>query len=184
MTADPSLADLGWRPWFNQQLSDAERETSSPVRVVAVHRDRLRVRGEGIDQLVTLSPSLTTPAEERATIGDWLLLERERWRIHRLLKRLSLFKRRAPGTGRQVQLIAANVDTLFIVSSCNQDFNIARLERYLVLARDADVWPIAVLTKADLCDEPVLFPTISRHELLRLAHRDTDHPYHYLVPSE
>ncbi len=162
MTVDPSLADLGWRPWFDQQLSDAERETSSPVRVVAVHRDRLRVRGEGIDQLVTISPSMATPAEERATIGDWLLLERERWRIHRLLKRLSLFKRRAPGTGRQVQLIAANVDTLFIVSSCNQDFNIARLERYLVLARDADVWPIVVLTKADLCDEPDVFERDAR----------------------
>ena len=53
-----------------------------------------------------------------------------------------------------VQLIAANVDTLFVVSSCNQDFNPARLERYLALARDADVTPVIVLTKADLADAP------------------------------
>ena len=53
-----------------------------------------------------------------------------------------------------MQLIAANIDTLFIVSSCNQDFNPARLERYLVLARDAEVTPIVVLTKADLSDTP------------------------------
>ena len=157
MTSNLSLADLGWRPFFDQQLSDVERETKAPVRVMAVHRDRLRVQGENVDQLVPISTSMTTQDEERATTGDWLLLDRESRRIHRLVKRLSLFKRRAPGTGRQVQLIAANVDTVFIVSSCNQDFNIARLERYLVLARDADVWPAVVLTKADLCNEPDVF---------------------------
>jgi ribosome biogenesis GTPase len=105
---------------------------------------------------------MTGEDEERATIGDWLLLDRESLRFHRLMKRLSLFKRRAPGTGRQVQLIAANVDTVFIVSSCNQDFNIARLERYLVLARDADVWPVVVLTKADLCNELDVFEREAR----------------------
>jgi ribosome biogenesis GTPase len=105
---------------------------------------------------------MTAEDEERVTIGDWLLLDRESLRIHRLVKRLSLFKRRAPGTGRQVQLIAANVDTVFIVSSCNQDFSLARLERYLVLARDADVWPVVVLTKADLCNEQDVFEREAR----------------------
>jgi ribosome biogenesis GTPase len=162
MTSDLSLADLGWRAFFDQQLSDAERESRVPVRVMAVHRDRLRVQGEGVDQLAPISPSMTFQDEERATIGDWLLLDRESLRIKRLVKRLSLFKRRAPGTGRHVQLIAANVDTVFIVSSCNQDFNIARLERYLVLARDADVWPVVVLTKADLCNEPDVFEREAR----------------------
>lgn len=157
MTLDLSLADLGWRSFFDQQLSEADRENWAPVRVIAVHRDRLRVQGEYVDQLVPISPSITAEDEERATIGDWLLFDRESPRIHRLMKRLSLFKRRAPGTGRQVQLIAANVDTVFIVSSCNQDFNMARLERYLVLAREADVWPVVVLTKADLCGEPGMF---------------------------
>jgi len=63
---------------------------------------------------------------------------------------MNLFKRRAAGTGRRLQLIAANVDTLFIVSSCNQEFNLARLERYLALAGEAKVTPIVVLTKSDL----------------------------------
>ena len=70
-----------------------------------------------------------------ATVGDWLLLDAGTTRPRRLLRRASLFKRRAAGTSRKLQLIAANVDTLFIVSSCNQDFNAARLERYLALAR-------------------------------------------------
>jgi ribosome biogenesis GTPase len=74
-----------------------------------------------------------------------------------LLERQSLFKRRAAGTGRKTQLIAANVDTVFIVSSCNQDFNEARLERYLVLAKQANVFAVVVLTKADLCDDPDSF---------------------------
>ncbi|WP_205944697.1 ribosome small subunit-dependent GTPase A [Pelagibius litoralis] len=87
-------------------------------------------------------------------MGDWLLLDRETFRPRRLLQRKSLFKRRAAGTGRKLQLIAANVDTLFIVSSCNQDFNTARLERYLALAREAEVTPVIVLTKADLTDLP------------------------------
>ena len=60
---------------------------------------------------------------------------------------------RAAGTGRRVQLIAANVDTLFVVTSCNQDFNVARLERYLALAREAGAMPVVVLTKADLAPD-------------------------------
>jgi ribosome biogenesis GTPase len=71
-----------------------------------------------------------------------------------MLDRKSLFKRRAAGTGLRLQLIAANVDTLFIVTSCNQDFNVARLERYLALAKEAGVTPVIVLTKADLTDTP------------------------------
>ena len=83
-----------------------------------------------------------------------MLLERETFRTKRLFERKSLVKRRAAGTDRKLQLIAANVDTLFIVTSCNQDFNIARLERYLALARDSDVLPIIVITKSDLTDTP------------------------------
>jgi ribosome biogenesis GTPase / thiamine phosphate phosphatase len=78
-------------------------------------------------------------------------------RTRRLLRRHSLFKRRAAGSGRKLQLIAANVNTLFIVSSCNQDFNPARLERYLALAREARVLPVVVLTKADLAKNPEEF---------------------------
>jgi ribosome biogenesis GTPase len=70
-----------------------------------------------------------------------------------VLERKSLIRRRAPGTGREVQLIAANIDTVFVVTSCNQDFNVARLERYVALAFEAGIDPVIVLTKADLADD-------------------------------
>src|SRR5690606_3059460 len=102
--------------------------------------------------------------EEEATVGDWLLVEPETHAPLRLLARKSVFKRRAAGTGRRVQLIAANVDTLIVVTSCNHDFNVARLERYLALAREADVMPLLLLTKADLGD-PALFLGSARKAL-------------------
>ncbi len=70
----------------------------------------------------------------------------------RLLERKSLFRRMASGRDARIQLLSANVDTLFIVTSCNRDFNLSRIERYLALAFDAGVEPVLVLTKVDLCD--------------------------------
>ncbi len=137
---------LGWRSYFSQQISLEELALKPPVRVTEVHRGGLCVQGDGLDE--------TIPPRSDVTIGDWLLFDRERTASSRLLTRSSLFKRRAPGTGRQTQLIAANVDTAFIVSSCNQDFNVARLERYLALAFEAEVTPVIVLTKSDLSSDP------------------------------
>ncbi len=133
---------LGWQPFFAQQISVDELAQTPPVRVVEVHRNGLHVTGDDIDE--------TIPPRPDATVGDWLLLDREHPHLSRVLERKSLVKRRAPGTDRQVQLIAANIDTAFIVTSCNQDFNVARLERYIAMAFEADITPVIVLTKADL----------------------------------
>ncbi|MGI9507888.1 MAG: ribosome small subunit-dependent GTPase A [Geminicoccaceae bacterium] len=155
MTEKPlDLADYGWSPHFQSQLDLADLDTKAPVRVVAVHRGEIEVAGPTFTGRIDTGMLENRDDEERATVGDWLLLDRATGRPARLLERRSLFKRKAPGTGRALQLIAANVDTLLIVSSCNQDFNLARLERYLALARDAEVQPIVVLTKADLTEDP------------------------------
>lgn len=142
---------LGWQPYFAQQTSIDDLARTPPVRVVAVYRSGLSVQGEGIDT--------TVPPRPDATVGDWLLFDADRPVASRVLARKSLFKRRAPGTGRQVQLIAANVDTAFIVSSCNQDFNVARLERYIAMAFEAGAEPVIGLTKPDLCPDPERFAT-------------------------
>lgn len=156
-TKQPSvtLRDLGWKPFFQHQVMEDEALVGlRPARVTAVHRSGLHVLGPDVD--TALPPYIDPEGGEsaNATIGDWLLLDAELPTARHMLDRFSLFKRRAPGTGREVQLIAANVDTVFIVTSCNQDFNIARLERYLTLARQAEVTPVIVLTKPDLSEDP------------------------------
>lgn len=156
-TQQPSvtLRELGWKPFFQHQLAVDEAYIGlRPARVTAVRRSGLQVLGPGVD--TALPPFIDAEGGDsaNATIGDWLLLDPELPTARHMLERFSLFKRRAPGTGREVQLIAANVDTVFIVTSCNQDFNIARLERYLTLARQAEVTPVIVLTKPDLADDP------------------------------
>lgn len=148
------LAEFGWNVFFSSQLEPDDLTLAVPVRVMAVHRGGIRVAGPAVDKLISPFIEKAGNEESAAAVGDWLLLDPETLRPRRLLQRKSLFKRRAAGTGRKMQLIAANVDTLFIVSSCNQDFNAARLERYLALAREAEVTPIIVLTKADLADAP------------------------------
>lgn len=137
---------LGWKIHFNQQLTIEELEQYVPVRVTRVFRNRLLVLGEDGEQDISLSqfPDLNT-----CTIGDWLLLPQDKQQQPRVLEPFSLFQRKAPGANAS-QLIAANVDTAFIVSSCNQDFNLSRIERYLALAKEADVSPVLVLSKVDL----------------------------------
>lgn len=133
---------LGWQPFFAQQISVEELEQTPPVRIVEVHRKTLHVIGDDVDEII--------PTQLDATVGDWLLLDREHPQSSRVLERRSLIQRRAPGKGREVQLIAANIDTAFIVTSCNQDFNVARLERYIALALEAEMDPVILLTKSDL----------------------------------
>ena len=145
-----TLMSFGWSSHFQAQLGDEERALMRPARVVAVHRDALEVAAPDMQGRVA---PLAGEDEAQATVGDWLLVERDAPRAVRVLERRSLFKRKAAGTGRRVQLIAANVDTLLLVTSANQDFNIARLERYLALAAEAEVTPVLVITKADLAGD-------------------------------
>lgn len=154
---DSQLTELGWKPFFSAQISDEETARYRPVRVMAVHRGKIAVAGAGMENLISPRIPGADAEERRPAVGDWLLLDRESLEPVRLLRRASLFKRLAAGGRQKLQVIAANVDTLFIVASCNQDFNIARLERYLVLAREAEVNPVVVLTKIDLADRPEVF---------------------------
>ena len=156
-----SLETLGWSAHFQGQVVDQELSTTIPARVMRVRRGELVLQGAEIEIPV---PSKSVPLEfddeeSRPTLGDWLLLESQSHQPVRRLERLSLLKRKAPGSGRGIQLIAANVDVIFIVSSCNQDFNLARIERYLVLAAEAGAMPVVVLTKADLSDDPAAYIT-------------------------
>jgi ribosome biogenesis GTPase len=123
-------------------------EDGVPMRVCEVHRGHIDLLGAaGAQQLA--------PEGRAFAVGDWVAVSGDR--ILSILPRRTELVRKAAGEGGETQLIAANVDTLGIVTSCNADFSVARLERYLVLCAQAGCLPLVVLTKADLCDDPASY---------------------------
>jgi ribosome biogenesis GTPase len=150
---DGTLADLGWRQYFQSQLSGLESCELLPVRVIGVERNKLIVAGLPDTQTLPLLRNLVVDNELTVTVGDWLLVDPECQLPIRVLERFGIFRRKAAGTGRHIQLIAANVDTLFIITSADADFNLARLERFLTLAREGQANPVIVISKADLHDD-------------------------------
>lgn len=146
-----TLTDLGWSARFLSQLTTEEAQSPRVARITTIARDRVFALSP--DGPLTLETPPGEPTRAYAT-GDWVTLDATRHRVDRRLERATcLIRGGAEGVGLP-QLIAANVDTLGIVTSCNADFNEARLERYLALAASAGVLPLIILTKSDLSDDP------------------------------
>jgi ribosome biogenesis GTPase len=129
-------------------------------RVVAQYRDLYNVATEKSEVLSEISGKLrhsTDQLSDFPAVGDFVLVDREDERhgnaiIHKILTRKSIFVRKAAGTSNDAQVVAANIDTIFICMSLNNDFNLRRLERYLSIAWDSGAMPAIVLTKSDLCE--------------------------------
>ncbi len=154
MTQPFSEAALGWSAFFLSQVEIDEIGNVIPARVSSVHRTRLdALSGQGP---LDLTLDTDTSAGEIA-VGDWVLADPNANRVLRRLDRISTLQRGSDYHFGERQLIAANIDTIFITTSCNADFNVARLERYLALAHDAEITPVIVLTKADQSDDPSQF---------------------------
>lgn len=146
-----TLINLGLVPYFVQQLSDPDLLAHRLGRVMAVQRSKSTVMNSTGELSVDLSPALLqAPGDERPTVGDWIVLDANLLRIEQVLERKSLFKRVGAGSGTDIQSIAANIDVLFIVTSCNDEFKESRLERYLALCAEAGATPVIILSKADL----------------------------------
>ena len=141
---ETTLADLGWSDHFARQC-DADAPLI-PARISAVHRDRL-------EALAPAGPFSLHPTESAGAyaVGDWVLTDGTA-ALRRLDPSTDLV-RRAAGHRATAQRIAANIETVGIVTSCNADFNPARLERYLSLVTASGALPLVVLTKADLCPD-------------------------------
>jgi ribosome biogenesis GTPase / thiamine phosphate phosphatase len=145
---DGALAHLGWSEFFADQVESDEAEFS-PRRISEVHRARLgAISPDGLSDLVLPVHANTGDY----AVGDWVLANPNDNLLIRRLERRTVLQRRIEGR-KAPQLAAANVDTLFIVTSCNADFNVARLERYLALANQAGTNPVLVLTKADTVED-------------------------------
>jgi ribosome biogenesis GTPase len=139
-----SLSRLGWSDFFADQI-DRDEADLAPMRIATVHRARLTAISE-------LGPvKLVLPVHANTgdfAVGDWVLVEPNTHLLGRRLDRKTVLERRTESK-KTPQLAGANIDTLFIVTSCNADFNLARLERYLALANQAGTHPVILLTKAD-----------------------------------
>ena len=147
-----TLPSLGWAPFFEEQLGPDDRG-QVPLRVATVHRSRMT----GLSTIGTVRVGLPAHVNTaQFAVGDWVLADPQSHLLIRRLERRSLLERQTVGA-RVPQLIAANVDTVFIVTSCNDDFNPARLERYLALANEAGTNAVIVLTKADQTPDPTPF---------------------------
>lgn len=146
------LAALGWKP----ELLDNPAEGLVPARVVAEHRGELRINpGEG-ERAARVAGRMRHTAEGRGdlpAVGDWVLASLPADGdaiIHRILPRKSRFSRKAAGRAAEEQIVAANIDVVWICCALDSDFSPRRIERYLVLAWNSGAVPVVVLTKADL----------------------------------
>lgn len=152
------LKILGFNEDFKQY---AERFPDlHPARVSAQHHNIYEVMGEQETMQARVTGKLAYNAEDGMdfpVVGDWVMIDRldnsnGEAIIHSLLPRRSAFGRKAAGTSNEGQIVAANIDTIFICMSLNANFNLRRLERYLAVAWSSMATPVVVLTKADLCD--------------------------------
>lgn len=130
-------------------------------RVIAQYKDMYRVATPDNELWAEIAGSMRYGAaavSDYPAVGDFVMLDRDSDEaghaiIQQILPRRSVFLRRAAGTAHEVQVVAANVDSVFICMSLNLDFNLRRLERYLAIAWDSGATPVIVLTKADLCPD-------------------------------
>ena len=151
-----NLSQYGWNPHF-QQLFNQYAQTLLPARIIADYGNMYRVITEHGELLAEQSGNLRKTQQIHPAVGDFIAYENwpgeEKAIIHHVLPRFSKFSRKSAGREHLEQVVAANFNTVFIFNSLNQDFNIRKLERYLVLAWDSGGTPVIILSKADLSTE-------------------------------
>ena len=131
----------------------------SVFRVLAQEKGQYRILGSEGEQWAKVSGKFrygTGTVSDYPAVGDYVMVETVSDGmavIHSVLPRKSVFIRKAAGTANTEQVVASNVDTVFLCMALNNDFNIRRLERYLTVAWESGATPVVVLTKTDLCDD-------------------------------
>lgn len=151
------LSELGLTPWFKVQAGALGEPEQRLARVTVVDRGQYTVRnghGEVAAKATGKFMYAVKSTIDMPCVGDWVCVEYHASdniaSIHRMLPRRSFLRRKTAGKSIEFQMIAANIDVAFIVQSCHYDFNVSRLERYLVMANEGHVEPLIILTKTDL----------------------------------
>jgi len=172
------LSELGLDPWFKDKASELCGSGESIARVIAVDRGRYTVRNERGEVSAEVLGRFIYAAEsptDLPCVGDWVCVQYHDSGVHasirHILPRKSCLKRKTPGRDVEVQMIAANIDVAIIVQSCHFDFNVRRLERYLVMVSDGHIEPLVLLTKTDLINPEELEQLVGKIRLAGIGAR-------------
>jgi ribosome biogenesis GTPase len=157
------LTELGLNSWIENHARKSCAAQQRIARVTVVDRGQYTVRSEHGDQPAKATRKFMkaiTSSIDMACVGDWVCMDnhdsKEYTSIHAVLPRKSFLRRKSAGKGTKLQMIAANIDVIFIVQSCHYDFNVSRLERYLLMATEGHVEPVIILSKTDLVSPETL----------------------------
>jgi ribosome biogenesis GTPase len=186
-----NLQDLGWDEGFAAALQP--HDNCIPARVAAQHRGEYDVLTERGEQRAHVAGRLRHGASSGAdlpAVGDWVALRDET--IHAVLPRRSAFLRKVAFHATEAQVLASNIDTVFVVTGLDEDFSPRRIERYLTLAWESGATPALILTKADLCDDPLaklveaeqVALGVSAHVVSNVTGEGLDELATYLAPAQ
>jgi len=153
------LKTLGWNTHFEKEF-EPYREGYEAARVALEYQGLYRVFAESCELLAEVTGKVRHQARERAdfpAVGDWVVINRvpneNKATIHSILPRTSKFSRKVAGELSEEQIVATNVDTVFLVQGLDKNYNLRRIERYLILAFESGARPVVILSKADLCED-------------------------------
>jgi ribosome biogenesis GTPase len=172
------LADLGFDRWFQEKREDLQRPDCGVARITRVDRDRYLVRNEENEVQAEPTGKLLFCADsshDLPCVGDWVFVQYcndgTLAIIHDLFPRKTFLCRKSAGKKVDYQMIASNVDIAFIIQSCDFNFNLRRMERYLVMVNEGHVQPIILLSKSDLVSTEDLEKRISEIRQARIGAR-------------
>ena len=193
------LSEFGWNGEFEEKFQEFEVKGFLPARIIGSNRLIYRLFSEDGELLGKLSGNFRFNCQSKGdypTVGDWIAFKPSNHKgfvsIKGVLDRKSKFSRKVAGKVYDEQIIASNIDTIFIISGLDQDFNIRRLERYVILAAESNAEFVFILNKADLCKDTgdiitqikSLFPNISVYALSALNNQGLEQLNQYIKPGE
>jgi len=152
-----NLNRYGWNQEFERHFANYREQGYSAGRVVAEYKHYYKIvtaEGEWLGEISGKMRHDALSRTELPAVGDWVVLRQYGGHalIHAILPRKSKFSRNVAGDVTEEQIVATNIDTVFMMNALNQDFNLRRLERYLLLTWESGATPVVVLSKADLCE--------------------------------
>lgn len=154
------LKNLGWDDFFENHFSKYQTQGYTPLRIIRENCSQYLAIGEAGEFTCSVTGKFQNQAQSKGdfpAVGDWVVAKiypkESKAKIHQILPRKSAFIRKVAGTTTQEQVVASNIDIVFIVCGLDLNYNVRRIERYLTLAWESGAQPIILLNKADLCEK-------------------------------